>query len=66
MNSRVVAGFVACSAALASAGWFADFTPSPDSDDGYSQDPIAYSQGGNPDVVVWDLQSFANYSPQNG
>ena len=66
MNSRVVASFVVCSAALASAGWFADFDTAPSSDLGLAEGLVANPLGGNPDVVVWDLQSFANYSPSGG
>ena len=66
MNSRVVASFVACSAALASAGWFADFDTAPSSDLGLAEGLVANPLGGNPDVVVWDLQSFANYTPSGG
>ena len=66
MKSRIVASCVACSAALASAGWFADLSSAPDRDHSLTEGLVANPLGGNPDVVVWDLQSFANYSPSGG
>ena len=66
MNSRIIATFAACSVAIASAGWFADFNAAPNFDDGLSSDLVANPLGGNPDVIVWDLQSYANYGPSAG
>ena len=63
MKTRVVASCAACSAALASAGWFADLSSAPNADHALAQGLAANPLGGNPDVVVWDLQSFATYSP---
>ena len=58
MNSRIVVTFAACSAAIASAGWFTDFNTAPHPDHGLSGDLVANPLGGgNPDVIVWDLQS---------
>ena len=69
MKTRVVVSFVACSAALASAEWLVGLTTAPHADhadQGLAEGLVANPLGGNPDVVVWDLQSFANYSPSGG
>ena len=66
MKSRVIPSCVACSAALASAGWFADLSSAPNTDHGLAGNLYAQPLGGNPDVVVWDLQEFRNYDVPEG
>ena len=66
MTSRPVAILAASAVALAAAGRFADFSTSPNTDAGLSGQLVAEPLGGNPDVIVWDLQSYANYAPNAG
>ena len=63
VNIRIVASFVACSAALVSAGWFTGPSSAPNGDHTLVEGLVADQLGGNPDVVVWDLPNFRNYSP---
>ena len=56
------------SLAITALGRLVDFESAPEINMGSGDNPLTAELlgGGNPDVVVWDLQSFANYSPQGG
>ena len=56
------------SLAITALGRLVDFETAPEVNTGSGDSPLTAELlgGGNPDVVVWDLQSYQNYSPQGG
>ena len=54
------------SLAITAVGRLVDLDSAPEANFGSGEGLTAQPLGGNPDVVVWDLQSYANYTPNAG
>ena len=56
------------SLAITALGRLVDFETAPEVNTGSGDSPLTAELlgGGNPDVVVWDLQSYQNYTPSGG
>ena len=54
------------SLAITAVGRLVDLDSAPEANFGSGEGLTAQPLGGNPDVVVWDLQSYANYGPNSG